>query len=132
MTQTVEFPDLEMLLKGYLTANLTDWKPLVDRRFPPTDWQPGYAVVVRDDSGSDAGLTLANRNIGLTVIGSDYGETRRLAERVACLMRPDLVCLALPVADSTVRGPYSLEAIGRSEFYLTAALVVVGHPVTLQ
>lgn len=123
---------MELLLKDHLAANLTEWKPLVDRRFPPIDWQPGYAVVIRDDSGSDADITLAYRNIGLTVIGAGYGETRRLAERVACLMRADLVCLALPVADSTVRGPYSLEAIGRSEFYLTAALVVVGHPVTLQ
>lgn len=63
--------------------------------------------------------------------GSAYQQTRQMAERVASLLRAPGVCLALPVADSTVRALFASEATGRSEFYLTASLTVVGHPVTL-
>ena len=129
-----EFPDLEMLLKDYLAGGLVSWSPLVGRRFPDKNWVPGFAMVIRDDSGGDGPLVLATRNIGLTCIGPEasYQQTRQMAERAATLLRAAPDAPILPIADATVRGPYSLDAIGRVEFYLTASLTVVGHPVTLQ
>ncbi len=128
-----EFPDLEMLLKDYLAGGLVSWSPLVGRRFPDKAWAPGFAVVIRDDSGGDLTLITATRNVGLTCIGPDtsYQQTRQMAERAATLLRAAPEASTLPIADATVRGPYSLDATGRVEFYLTAALTVVGHPVTI-
>ena len=129
MSVGVEFPDLELILGPYLREHLASWSPLVDRRFPAPGWTPGYAVVIRDDSGPSAMVT-ATRSVGLTVIGSDYSQTRQLAERLAALIRALPDALALPIAAASVRGPYSLDAASRVEFYLTAELVVVGHSVT--
>ena len=133
MSTAVEYPDLEMILGPYLRSGLAAWSPRVDRRFPAPGWTPGFAVVIRDDSGRDQSIVTASRSVGLTVIGPEgqYQQVRQLAERVATLLRvlPDE--LLLPIADATVRGPYSLDATGRAEFYLTAELVVVGHSVTL-
>jgi len=127
----VEYDDLELILGPYLRANLTTWAPLVNRTFPLPTWVPGFAVVIRDDGGTDASLVTGSRSVGLTVIGAANQQTKQLAERVATLMRALPDALLLPVADCTVRGPYSLEATNRSEFYLTADLIVVGHSVTL-
>jgi len=131
LARVVEYDDLELLLGPYLRANLTTWAPLVDRKFPATTWTPGYAVVVRDDGGPDQTLITGSRSIGLTVIGAANQQTKQLAERVATLMRALPDSSNLPVADATVRGPYSLNAPTRAEFYLTADLIVVGHSVTL-
>ena len=127
----VEYDDLELLLGPYLRANLATWAPLVDRRFPAKDWAPGFAVVIRDDGGQDQTLITGSRSVGLTVIGAGNQQTKQLAERVATLMRALPDASLLPVADATVRGPYSLEHPTRAEFYLTADLIVVGHSVTL-
>jgi len=131
MTQVVEFPDLELLLSSYLAAGLSSWSPLVDRHFPPTTWTPGYAVVVRDDSGRDQSMVTASRMISLTCIGADYKVARQMAERAAVLLRALPGHPTIPVADASVRGPYSLDATNRAEFYLTGDLVVVGRSVTL-
>ena len=146
MAVGIEFPDIELLLKPYLASGLAAWAPLVDRRFPPPAWIPGspidpslatvkpnYALVIRDDSGSDRELVSANRVVGLTGIGKDYKLTRQMIERAATLLRAAPEAETLPIAACLgVRGPYSLDApTGRVEFYLTAELVVVGHPVTL-
>lgn len=133
MTTGVEFPDLEQQLAAHLRALLTAWSATVDRRHPAVGWTPGYAVVVRDDSGRDSSPVTATRNVGLTIIGpqTKYQQTRQLAERVATLLRLAPDGLSLPIADATVRGPYSLDATGRTEFYLTAELVTVGTTVTL-
>lgn len=129
---TVEYDDLELWTQAYLRPRLGEWAPFVDRRFPARSWVPGFAVVVRDDSGRDLSVVTASRSMGFTVIGpeGDYSRTERLAQRVATLLRqspspgPDS-----PVADCHVRGPYSLDATGRVEFYLAADLIVVGHPI---
>lgn len=126
----VEYDDLELWLCGYLRTALASWPAAVDRRFPGRTWTPGYAVVVRDDSGADLTVVTASRRVGLTVIGpeSDYANTSRLAQRVAFLMRTSLIPgPSSPVAACTVRGPYSLDATGRTEFYLSGDLIVVGH-----
>ena len=132
MTTGIEFPDLEHELAAYLRPLLSAWSAVVDRRFPDKTWTPGYAVVLRDDSGRGLSPVTSTRNVGATVIGpqTKYQQTRQLAERVATIFRliPDE--LSLPIADATVRGPYSLDATGRTEFYLTAELVTVGHTVT--
>jgi hypothetical protein len=127
----VEYDDLELALGPYLRANLTPWAPLIDRRFPDTTWTPGYAVVIRDDGGPDESLVTGSRSVGFTVIGAANQQTKQLAERVATLMRALPDALLLPVAGATVRGPYSLDATNRAEFYLTVDLIVVGHSVTL-
>ena len=129
--QTVEFPDLEVALLAPVKAALAEWSPIVGKNFPAPEWTPGMAVVVRDDSGPTTSPVTAARRVGFTVIGALYRETRAAAERLAAWLRavPDMQ--ALPIADATVRGPYSLDATGRVEFYLTAELVVVGHSVTL-
>lgn len=126
----IEFPDIELILGPYLRGALAAWSPLVDRRFPGTGWTPGFAVVIRDDSGRDQSLITASRAVGFTVIGADYRTTRQLAERLAAVIREIPDALQLPIATATVRGPYSLDATNRAEFYLTADLVVVGHTVT--
>jgi hypothetical protein len=127
----VEFDDLELMLCGWLRPRLAQWSPLIDRLFPAPGWVPGFAVVVRDDSGIDRSLITASRSIGLTCIGAEHSQTRQLAERVATIMRALPDTLMLPIADAAVRGPYSLDATGRAEFYLTADLVAVGHTVTI-
>ena len=129
--QALEYDDLELWLTGWLRPQLTAWSPWVDRKFPGTDWTPGYAVVVRDDSGPDLSIVTAQRVAGVTVVGPEvsYQQTAQLAQRVSTLLRsvassPVAACVA-------VRGPYSQPAVGRVEFYLTADLIVVGHSVTL-
>lgn len=132
MIPAVEYDDMEMWACDYLRPRLATWSPFVDRRFPARTWMAGFAVVVRDDSGRDLSVATASRSMGFTVIGpeSDYAGTERFAQRVATLMRrspypgPDS-----PVADCRVRGPYSLDATGRVEFYLAADLVIVGRPI---
>lgn len=132
MIAAVEYDDMEMWAQAYLRPQLSAWAPFVDRRFPDRTWTPGYAVVVRDDSGRDQSVVTASRSMGFTVIGPEgqYSDTERLAQRVATLLRyspspgPDS-----PVADCRVRGPYSLDATGRTEFYLAADLVIVGRPI---
>lgn len=131
MTVTVvEYDDLEAWACGYLRPLLNEWAATVDRRFPAKTWTPGFHVVVRDDSGSDLSVVTARRSLGLTVIGPEtrYADTSRLARRVATLCRASLIPgPSSPVAAASVRGPYSLDAAGRSEFYLSADLTVVGH-----
>ena len=128
MLPAVEYDDLEFWLCGYLRPLLTEWSPVVDRLFPPPDWTAGFAVVVRDDSGPDESILTARRSVGMTVIGPSHQPAERLAQRVAYLIRaapqPGPAC---PVARCAVRGPFSQPATGRSEFYLTADLIVVGH-----
>jgi hypothetical protein len=128
----VEYDDLELILGPYLRAGLTSWTSvMVDRRYPATTWTPGFAVVIRDDGGVDQTLITGSRSVGFTVIGPGYQQTKQLAERVATLMRALPDASTLPVADAPVRGPYSLDATNRAEFYLTADLIVVGHSVAL-
>ena len=135
MTTIVEHADLELALCSYLRPKLqATWSAKVDRAFPATTWVPGFAVVVRDDSGPDLSLVTAQRNVGITIIGpqGSYQQTGQLAQRVAALLRVAADDPATPVAACVaVRGPYSLGATGRTEFYLTGDLVVVGHPVTI-
>lgn len=133
MTVTaVEFDDLELWVCGYLRPLLAAWSAVVDRRFPAAGWAPGFAVVVRDDSGPDLALVTARRSLGVTVIGPEtrYADTSRLAQRIAYLLRTSLIPgPSSPVAACAVRGPYSLDATGRAEFYLSADLTVVGRPI---
>lgn len=133
MVQAIEFPDLELMLTGHLRPRLEAWSARVDRRFPPANWTAGYAVVVRDDSGPDRSMITADRRVGFTCIGPEGSEhlVKQFAERVAAIVRAIPDVQTLPIATASVRGPYSLEANRRVEFYLTAELVVVGHSVTL-
>lgn len=126
----VEYDDLELWATSYLRPLLIAWPASVDRRFPDRAWTPGFWVVVRDDSGGDLSVVTARRSMGFTVIGpeSRYADTARLAQRVASLIRSSLIPgPSSPVAAASVRGPYSLDAAGRSEFHLSADLTVVGH-----
>ncbi len=131
--ETVEHVDLELWLCGRLRPALTTWAPLVDRRFPAPSWVPGFAVVVRDDSGPDQSMVTAARSVGVTVIGPDgtHQQTAQLAQRVAALLRLSYEPPSPVATCERVRGPYSLAAVGRVEFYLSADLVVVGQSVTL-
>ena len=130
MIPAVEFPDLELWLAGYLRDGITG--STAGRRFPdPKATLTGFHVVVRDDSGADRSIVTADRRVGVTVIGPEsagYAATRAAAERVASLLRtsPAPGDLSPVAACLSVRGPYSLDAVGRFEFYLTAELVVVG------
>ncbi|PFG16277.1 hypothetical protein ATK74_0811 [Propionicimonas paludicola] len=140
----IQFPDLELQLGPVLRARLASFEPLVvSREFPAPGWAPGqpvegadssfrprFWIVIRDDGGPELMVT-AQPRLGFNVIGAAYDETGDLARRLAALLQalPEL-CL-LPIADATVRSPYSLGATDRAEFYLTAELVVVGRPVNL-
>lgn len=128
MIPAVEYADLELWACNYLRPLLS---ATVDRRFPPKEWLPGSWVVVRDDSGPDLTPVTASRNMGFTIIGGDYATTSVLARHVAYLLRiSPQPGPASPVVDCRIRGPYSLDATGRSEFYLTAELTVAGQQVT--
>lgn len=134
MSPAIEFPDLELWLADYFRAGIPGCT--AGRRFPdPKATLSGYWLVVRDDSGPDLSIVTAARRVAVTVIGPEsagHAATRAVAERAASLLRtsPAPGDVSPVAACEAVRGPYSLDATGRIEYYLTADLVVVGKPIT--
>lgn len=131
MIPAVAYDDLELWTSSYLRTRPSPPATFtVDRRFPPKEWTPGYWVVVRDDSGADLSIVTASRRMGFTVIGPEgrYADTSALAQWVAYQLRlSPQPGPGSPVVDCRIRGPYSLAASGRAEFYLAAELTVAGH-----
>ena len=128
MASTVIFPDLELWLTGWLRARIPG--AFISNRFPDPGSDITRYVIVRDDSGPDA-MATAQRSVGITVLAESDTASSELARTVAALLRTSpAVEAGNPVASvDAIRGPYRIITnTSRSEYYLTADLVIVGEP----
>ena len=125
----VEFPDVELLLTGWLKS--VHPGVFVGNRLRTHNSR--FSIVVRDDSGAD-GLITAQRRVALRFRGviGDVHLVSALARRTAALMRGLAETPGPIAAVGTIFGPYRTEGPDSdfAEYYLTAELTVVGHEIT--